>query len=85
MKDRLRKVRRVSTCHIKREWDDAENHWTEMWCGKRGFIEHTDTPPKPTEEQRTKFLARPWKHCTKCVRAKRAAHPDWFPKAEDTQ
>lgn len=79
-------MRRYSVCHIMREWDTKAEHWSEMWCGKRQFLEHSYMPD-PKEEarldaRRDEVMSRPWKHCAKCVKARQKAEPGWQPKTE---
>jgi hypothetical protein len=59
-----------------RSWD---------WCGLKWFVSAPDDPVTPEDEQRIEERAksqadRPIKHCPKCVRNKKRAHPDWEPK-----
>ncbi|MBK9496895.1 MAG: hypothetical protein IPO08_20785 [Xanthomonadales bacterium] len=79
-------MRRYSVCHIMAEWNTKDAHWTEMWCGKRSFLEH-DFKPDPKEEakldaKQEDLKERPWKHCAKCIKAKKKAKPGWEPKTE---
>ena len=77
-----KRIYRRSTCHIKREWSDSQANWSETWCGKRMFLEKDYVPEYPEELARTKerVMSRPWKHCEKCVKARKLAEPGWAPK-----
>lgn len=82
-----RKARRMSVCHVALEWDDGFAFWSQTWCGRRRFIEHghqsSPAEQKRLEAQEARNRARPWKHCPKCVKARKRAQPDWHPMPEE--
>lgn len=81
MEVRIKRIYRRSTCHIKREWSDQQRNWSETWCGKRRFIEKDYIPDQAEDKAlEQKVMSRPWKHCEKCVKARKLAEPGWVPK-----
>lgn len=79
------KKRSVLVCHIRHEWNDGELAWTEMFCGKRRFIEN-DYQPTPEEcerinQQIERQSKRPQKHCPKCLKQKIKEQPGYIPES----